>query len=88
MLDEPEKALAHSRKGITVNPDYPTCGLTAAVAAYRLGEKAMAATFIAGAVRDPAFSTIANVKAFLPPASSGAHGRRFLADLRAAGLPK
>ncbi|WP_326539530.1 winged helix-turn-helix domain-containing protein [Pseudorhodoferax sp.] len=86
-LDDSQAALQHAQRGMTANPDFPSCHLVAAVAAHRLGDAATAARCIAVLRRNPAFASTEAIVRNLPLVPLARGGARVLADLQAAGLP-
>lgn len=87
MLGREDEALACAARGIAANPDFPTCYLSAAVAARRLGREQEAARFLS-VVRTTAFRSIERLRLRIPAMRVEPWASAFLADLRAAGLPE
>jgi len=87
MLGREDEALAFAARGIAANPTFPTCYLSAAVAARRLGREQEAARFLS-VVRATAFRSIERLRQRIPAMRVEPWASAFLADLRAAGLPE
>lgn len=87
MLGREEDALEYAARGIAANPAFPTCYLSAAVAAHRLGREQEAARFIS-VVRTTAFRSIERLRLRVPALLGEPWGSAFLADLRTIGLPE
>jgi tetratricopeptide (TPR) repeat protein len=87
MLGREDEALAYAARGIAANPTFPTCYLSAAVAAQRLGREQEAARFLS-VVRTTAFRSIERLRQRIPAMRVEPWASAFLADLRAAGLPE
>jgi DNA-binding winged helix-turn-helix (wHTH) protein/tetratricopeptide (TPR) repeat protein len=87
-LDDAASALLHAQRGMTANPDFPSCHLAAAVASHRLGDATLTARCIRFLRDSTVFSSIEGIQRNLPLVQLSRHGGRVLADLRAVGLPE
>ncbi len=87
MLGREDEALAYAARGIAANPAFPSCYLSAAVAAFRLGRAQEAARYLS-AVRSTAFRSIERLRSRIPAMRAEPWASAFLADLRAVGLPE
>jgi DNA-binding winged helix-turn-helix (wHTH) protein/tetratricopeptide (TPR) repeat protein len=87
MLGRVDDSLRYSAQGIVANPTFPSCYLTAAVAALRMGRPLEAERYVA-AVKPTAFCSVERLRERIPALRVEPWAGAFLADLRAAGLPE
>ena len=87
-LDDSTAALVHAQRGMAVNTEFATLYVAAAVAAWRLGDQALASAYVRHLVDATAFSSIAAARDRLAATDSRGYGTRLVADLAAAGLPE
>lgn len=87
MLGRHDDALRYSAQGIAANPAFPSCYLSAAAAAIRLGQRHQAERYVSAAL-PTAFRSVERLRQRIPALQVEPWATAFLADLRAAGLPE
>ncbi len=87
MLGDEAAAHVHACRGIAANPDYQSNYIAAAVAAYRLGDRALSLKYVCVLRANASFTTTGDVGDSLPPYRIVPWGPRFVSDLRKAGMP-
>jgi hypothetical protein len=87
MLGRDVEALDHATRGIAANPDYPSCYVVAAVAAWRLKRAAESARYVT-VLKHSALSSVERLRRQSPPMRVEPWAAGFLADLHRAGLPE
>lgn len=89
-LDDPLTAVADAQAAIAMNAKYPSAYVVLAVAAMRLGQRALAESAVATLRTMPRFRTNSEVRAFHERPRRERYSRMLealLADLNAAGMP-
>ncbi|HEV7328551.1 MAG TPA: winged helix-turn-helix domain-containing protein [Bosea sp. (in: a-proteobacteria)] len=88
LLGEYDRALDQAQRGIAANPHFPTCYLAGIIAARRLGQSALAASYAQVLSRSPTFGTVADLAVNAVALRFAPQRDSYFADLAAAGLPE